>query len=91
MARKRPELKTGQGQKPRRDRPKHKNVIARQYTAHDMNTHLIAGLDNNLADPFTHRTLQNLITGFFDPNDMEPVIKSRVRYSLKRTGWKPVV
>jgi hypothetical protein len=36
-------------------------------------------LYDNLTDPLTHRTLQNLVAIFCDPHDVKSVVKSRVR------------
>lgn len=54
-------------------------MIARKNAFHDMNTHLVAGLANDFTNTFAHRSLQNLVAVFRDPNDVEPVVKSRVR------------
>jgi len=54
-------------------------MVSRQYAPYDVNAHFVTGLPNDLPDAFTHRTLKNRVAVFHDPNDMEPVVKSRVR------------
>lgn len=54
------------------------DVVACQNTLHDVHAHLFAALYDDLADPVAHRPLQNLVAIFCGPNDVEPVIKSRV-------------
>lgn len=67
----------------------------RQHAAHDVETHFLAALANDLTNIFPHRTGQSLVAMFRDPHDVKFVVKSRVlgssQDSLKRTGWKPVV
>ena len=54
-------------------------MVSRQHAAYDVNAHFVTGLPDDLPDTFTHRTLKNRVAVFRDPNDMEPVVKSRVR------------
>ncbi len=55
------------------------DMVARQHTLHDVDTHFFAGLADDLTDTFAHRSLQNLVAVFCDPHDVESVVKSRVR------------
>jgi hypothetical protein len=55
------------------------DLVPHQQTFHDMDAHLVAGLHDNLAYPFPHWALQSLIAVFCDPNDVESVVKSRMR------------
>ena len=65
----------------------------RQHTLHDMAPQFGAGLHDDFANAVTHRRLQNLVAIFCGPNDVKPLVKSRVSGfgrsetgSLKRTG-----
>ena len=62
-----------------RDRQEHMHVIPSQHAFHDMDAQFGASLHDNLAYPLSHKTLQNLVSIFSDPHDVEPVVKSRVR------------
>ena len=68
----------GQGQL-WRYRQEHMHMVSAQHTLHNMDSHFCASLHDNLTDPFTHRTLQNLVPIFCDPHDVKSVVKSRVR------------
>ena len=55
------------------------DVVSRQHIFHGVDGNLVSGLHDNLLDPFPNWALQNLITVFCDPYDVEPVVKLRVR------------
>ena len=50
----------------------------RQHTLHDMAPQFGAGLHDDFANAVTHRRLQNLVAIFCGPNDVKPLVKSRV-------------
>ena len=69
------------------------DVVARQHTLYDMNRQLGVSLNDDFVNVVTHRLLQNLVAIFCGPNDVKPVVKSRVSGfgssetdSLKWTG-----
>ena len=62
-----------------RYRQEHMHMVSAQHTLHDMAPHFCASLYDNLTDPLTYRTLQNLVAVFCDPHDVKSVVKSRVR------------
>ena len=68
----------GQGQL-RRYRQEHILMVLAPQTLYDMDPHFCSSLHDNFPDPFTHRTLQNLVAIFCDPHDVKSVVKSCVR------------
>ena len=71
------------------------DVVACQYNLHDLDPQFDAGLHDNFANAITHRPLQILIAIFFGPNDVKPVVKSRVSGfgiadRLKPGGFNPL-
>jgi hypothetical protein len=54
-------------------------MISCQDSTHNIDAHFVTSLDDDCADPFSHCTMQNLAAIFYNPNDMGPVVKSRMR------------
>ena len=54
------------------------DVVARQYTLHDMDPQFGTGLHDDFANVVTHQPLQKLVAIVCGPKDVKPVVKSRV-------------
>ena len=62
-----------------RDREEHVDMVPSQTSFDDMHTQLGAGLPDDHPQPLSHRAMQDLVSIFRHPNDMKPVVESRMR------------
>ena len=54
------------------------DMVARLHTLHNMDPQSGAGLHDDFADAVTDQPLQNFVAIFCGPNDVKPVVKSRL-------------